>query len=105
MSYEIHIKPFTEWTRRIDIQIAELGLTNVAIANIEFYLLLSKNSKFGFSCNWIGDEIGSLRNPKYSDVIARADAWHRLEHDAIASTKNDLTKFITEFQIYRAKAR
>ena len=105
MSYEIYVKPFTQWTRRIDIQIAELGLTNVAIVNIEFYLLLSKNSRFGFACNWIGNHISSPNIPKYSDVMARADVWHRSEHEAIASTKNDLAKFITEFQIYRAKAR
>lgn len=94
----IYVRESLEWTRKIDIQVAELGIDDFgAIANLNFYLLISKHPKLGFVCNWFGYQNDAPNNPKYSDVIAKEDAWFDSEEAAIANTKDDLIAFLREF--------
>ena len=96
--YPIYVRESLEWTRKIDIQVAELGIDNFeAITNINFYLLISKHPILGFVCNWFGCQNDAPNNPKYTDVIAREDAWFSSEDMAIANTKDDLIACLREF--------
>lgn len=94
----IYIREPLEWTREIDIQVSELEIGNFeAIANLNFYLLISKHPQLGFVCNWFGCQNDAPNSPKYSDVIAKEDAWFGSKEAAIANTKDNLIAFLREF--------
>jgi hypothetical protein len=94
----IYVRESLEWTRKIDIQVTEIDIGNFeAIANLDFYLLISKHPKLGFVCNWFGCQNDAPNNPKYSDVITKEDAWFGSEEAVIANTKDDLIAFLREF--------
>lgn len=96
--YAIYVRESLEWTRQIDIQVSDLGIDGAdAIADINFYLLVSKHPALGFVSNWFGYHVGSPNNPRYTDVISRDDIWFDSEETAIAHTKADLTAFLREF--------
>lgn len=102
--YSTYTRASLEWTRQIDIQISDLGIGNAeAIADTSFYLLISKHPNLGFVCNWFGYQNDAPNNPKYSDFVAKQDAWFELEEAAIANAKQDLTEFLRLFVKDRQK--